>query len=57
MRSEASFLAAGYGGDPAREIIHFIELGVDGLFCDFPEIAVDARRRGDRNDEQRSSAG
>lgn len=47
MRSEASFLAAGYGGDPAREIIQFIELGVDGLFCDFPDIAVAARRRGE----------
>jgi glycerophosphoryl diester phosphodiesterase len=57
MRSEANFLAAGYGGDPAREIIHFIELGVDGLFCDFPDIAVAARRRGDPTDEHRSSAG
>jgi glycerophosphoryl diester phosphodiesterase len=43
MRSEACFLAAGYGGDPAREITQFIAQGVDGLFCDFPDVAVAAR--------------
>ena len=63
MRSEAAFLAAGYGGDPAREIHHFITLGVDGLFCDFPDVAVAARRqvreteRGGPNDGDRSSTG
>jgi glycerophosphoryl diester phosphodiesterase len=44
MRSEAAFLSPSYGGDPAAEIRHFIALGVDGVFTDFPDVAVRAAR-------------
>jgi len=30
------FLAWDYGSDPYREYDEFVELGVDGLFTDFP---------------------
>ncbi|GHE52045.1 hydrolase [Camelimonas fluminis] len=43
LRSEPRFLAASYGGDPAKEVQAFIDLGVDGLFSDFPDVAVTAR--------------
>ncbi|MFP5286046.1 MAG: glycerophosphodiester phosphodiesterase family protein, partial [Thermoanaerobaculia bacterium] len=38
FRSDAAFLAPDYEGDPVREIDQFLELGVDGLFCDFPDV-------------------
>ncbi|MFL6193253.1 MAG: glycerophosphodiester phosphodiesterase [Thermoanaerobaculia bacterium] len=44
FRSDDPFLAPEYGGDPAREYRRFFELGVDGLFSDFPDAAVRARR-------------
>lgn len=43
LRSEPRFLAASYGGDPAKEVRALIDLGVDGLFSDFPDVAVAAR--------------
>jgi glycerophosphoryl diester phosphodiesterase len=43
FRNEAQYLAKEYGGDPAAEYRQFFELGVDGLFSDFPDIAVAAR--------------
>ena len=43
FRSEARRLAATYGGDPAQEYRQFFELGIDGLFSDFPDAAVAAR--------------
>jgi glycerophosphoryl diester phosphodiesterase len=43
FRNEAQYLARDYGGDPAAEYRHFFELGVDGLFSDFPDSAVAAR--------------
>ncbi|MFC0283424.1 glycerophosphodiester phosphodiesterase [Camelimonas abortus] len=43
LRSEPRFLAASYRGDPAAEARDFISLGVDGLFTDFPDVAVRAR--------------
>ena len=43
FRSEAAYLAAGYGGEPEREYEQFFELGVDGVFGDFPDLAVRAR--------------
>ena len=42
LRSEPAFLAAAYAGDPAREVRQFAELGVDGIFTDFPDVAVAA---------------
>ena len=42
MRNEPMFLSPSYGGDPAKEVRQFIELGVDGLFTDFPDVAVKA---------------
>jgi glycerophosphoryl diester phosphodiesterase len=44
MRSEAQFLSASYGGDPAKEYEQFRALGVDGLFTDFPDVAARAFR-------------
>lgn len=39
-KNDAKFLAL--HGDLISEIKHFVELGVDGLFCDFPDIAFNA---------------
>jgi glycerophosphoryl diester phosphodiesterase len=38
FRSDPVFLAPDYEGDAAREVEQFLELGVDGLFCDFPDL-------------------
>ena len=43
FRSDKEFLAPEYGGDPEAEYKQFYELGVDGLFSDFPDHAVKAR--------------
>lgn len=43
FRSDGSFLAPEYGGDPGKEYDQFFSLGVDGLFSDFPDTAVKAR--------------
>jgi glycerophosphoryl diester phosphodiesterase len=45
FRSEDRYLAAEFQGDPAAEIRRFLELGLDGLFSDFPDVAVAARGR------------
>lgn len=45
MRSEPVFLAAAYGGEPMGEIRQFADLGVDGIFTDFPGLAVAALQR------------
>lgn len=42
MRSEAVFLSPSYGGNPAKEYEQFRALGVDGVFTDFPDVAVRA---------------
>ena len=44
FRNEPSMLAADYADDPAREYAQFFELGIDGLFSDFPDTAFAARR-------------
>ena len=41
MRNEATFLSSSYEGDPRREYEQFAALGVDGLFSDFPDVAVE----------------
>ncbi|HUG27696.1 MAG TPA: glycerophosphodiester phosphodiesterase [Gemmatimonadales bacterium] len=43
FRSEALFLHRDYAGDPLAELRQFLELGVDGVFADFPDVAVRAR--------------
>ena len=45
MRREPQFLPAGYQGDLEKEMRQFADLGVDGLFTDFPDVAADAFRR------------
>lgn len=42
FRSEPVFLLPKYGGDPHAEYREFLRLGVDGLFTDFPDVAVAA---------------
>jgi glycerophosphoryl diester phosphodiesterase len=43
FRADAAFLAAEYGGDGEHELRQFFQLGVDGVFSDFPDLAVHAR--------------
>lgn len=43
FRDEEQFLTTDYNGDPMAEYKQFYELGVDGLFTDFPDTAVKAR--------------
>lgn len=45
FRSEARRLASDFKGDPKEEYRRFYEMGVDGVFSDFPDAAVAARRR------------
>jgi len=42
LRAEPRFLPASYGGDMAAEVRQLSSLGVDGLFTDFPDVAVQA---------------
>lgn len=44
FRNEPMHLLADYAGDPLAEYRAFIELGVDGLFSDFPDTARDAMK-------------
>jgi glycerophosphoryl diester phosphodiesterase len=44
MRSEPLYLSPSYHGDPAAEVRQFAALGVDGVFSDFPDVAVRASR-------------
>jgi glycerophosphoryl diester phosphodiesterase len=43
FRNEQRRLASDFKGNPAAEYLAFYELGVDGLFSDFPDTAVVAR--------------
>jgi glycerophosphoryl diester phosphodiesterase len=43
FRSEQTLLLSDYQGDPKAEYKRFYNLGVDGLFSDFPDTAVAAR--------------
>jgi glycerophosphoryl diester phosphodiesterase len=43
FRNEQRRLASDYRGNPVAEMQTFFELGVDGLFTDFPDSAVVAR--------------
>ena len=44
FRSEPHRLAYDYRGNPLREYLQFYRLGIDGVFSDFPDHAVFARR-------------
>ncbi|MGL5362004.1 MAG: glycerophosphodiester phosphodiesterase [Bosea sp. (in: a-proteobacteria)] len=43
FRSEPRRLASNFAGDPGAEYKAFFDLGLDGLFSDFPDHAVKAR--------------
>lgn len=43
FRSEPATLAPEYRGDPLAEYRVFFDLGVDGVFSDFPDVALRAR--------------
>lgn len=43
FRNEPATLAREYQKDPLREYQQFFELGIDGVFTDFPDTAVKAR--------------
>ncbi len=43
FRSDKEFLPKDYEGNPEKEYHRFFELGVDGVFSDFPDHAVKAR--------------
>lgn len=45
FRSEAKRLVSDYRGDATAEYKKFFEMGVDGVFSDFPDTAVKARVR------------
>lgn len=45
FRNEARRLAGDYAGSAAAEYKRFFDLGVDGVFTDFTDTAVEARRR------------
>ncbi len=43
FRSEPEQLGPAADGDPQREVERFFELGVDGVFADYPDVAFAAR--------------
>lgn len=43
FRNEPRRVASSFGGDPKEEMRAFYKLGVDGVFSDFPDVAVGAR--------------
>jgi glycerophosphoryl diester phosphodiesterase len=42
IRVDKEFLPAAYRGRPEAEFVRFRDLGVDGIFTDFPDVAVRA---------------
>lgn len=45
FRGDERFLSPTYEGEPEREYDQFFALGVDGVFSDFPDVALRARER------------
>ena len=43
FRNESRYLAHSYGGDPRAEYRQFFQLGVDGVFSEFPDTAMAVR--------------
>jgi glycerophosphoryl diester phosphodiesterase len=54
LRSEAAFLSPSYGGRSELEFRQFRDLGVDGMFTDFPDVGVQALREGAGGRDQRT---
>jgi glycerophosphoryl diester phosphodiesterase len=48
FRNEPATLASQYQGDPLQEYRQIFALGIDGVFADFPDTALEARRRAER---------
>lgn len=46
FRSDGPFLSPDYEGEPEREYEQLFALGVDGVFSDFPDVAIRARDAG-----------
>lgn len=44
FRNEAKRLAYDYKGSPANEYLQFFRLGIDGVFSDFADTALEARK-------------
>lgn len=44
FRKEEQYLLKDYKGDFQKELVQFFELGVDGLFTDFPDEGVKAKK-------------
>ncbi|HKV10282.1 MAG TPA: glycerophosphodiester phosphodiesterase [Thermoanaerobaculia bacterium] len=53
FRSDGPFLAPDYQGEPEREYEQFFALGVDGVFSDFPDVALRVRDAGEALAEER----
>lgn len=53
VRKEKEFLPAGYHGDVNAEFDSLRRLGVDGVFTDFPDLAVKAFEGAKRSEEKR----
>jgi glycerophosphoryl diester phosphodiesterase len=45
FRNEDEYLAPNYNGNSEAEYEQFFKLGIDGVFSDFPDIAVNVRNR------------
>jgi glycerophosphoryl diester phosphodiesterase len=45
FRTESATLAPEYRGDPTLEYRQFFALGIDGVFSDFPDVALSARQQ------------
>lgn len=43
LRNEEVFIPAVFNKDPLKEYQYFFNLGVDGLFTDFPDVAIQQR--------------
>ena len=43
FRNEPATLAPEYRNDPSKEYAQFFDLGIDGVFSDFPDTALEAR--------------
>jgi glycerophosphoryl diester phosphodiesterase len=57
FRAEKQYLDPVYDGDLKKEIRRFLELGIDGLFTDFPDVAQTVRKEfKQRSDRVRAQA-
>jgi glycerophosphoryl diester phosphodiesterase len=45
FRTEPATLAPEYHNDPTLEYRQFYALGIDGVFSDFPDVALSARQQ------------